>query len=53
MLDTYMDRADRLFCNGHYAVLNDFCYAEFLRHYYLAPHAKENDWQPVNYQTKY
>ena len=44
-----MDRSDRLFCNGHYAVLTDFCYAEFLRYYYyyLASHIKENDWQPV------
>ena len=47
MLDRYMDRPDRLFCNGHYAVLNDYCSAEFLRYYYLAPHIKENDWQPV------
>ena len=31
MLDRYMDRPDRLFCNGHYAVLNDYCSAEFLR----------------------
>ena len=40
-----MGRPDQLFCNGHYAVLNDFCYAEFLRYYYVAPHIKENDWQ--------
>ena len=47
MLDRYMDRPDKLFCNGHYAVLNDFCYVEFLRYYYLAPYIKENDWRPV------
>ena len=47
VLDRYMDRPDQLFCNGHYAVLNDFCYAEFLRYYYVAPHIKENDWQLV------
>ena len=47
MLHRYMDRPDRLFCSGHYAVLNDYCSAEFLRYYYLAPHIKENDWQPV------
>ena len=45
MLDRYMDKPDKLFCNGHYAVLNDFCYVEFLRYYYLAPHIKENDWR--------
>ena len=27
-----MDRPDPLFYNGLYAGLNDFCYAEFLRH---------------------
>ena len=47
ILDRYMNRPDHIFCNGHYAVLNDFCYAEFLRYYYLVPHIKENDWQPV------
>ena len=47
MLDWYMNRPDQLFYHDHYVVLNDFCYAEFLRHYYLAPHIKENDWQPV------
>ena len=47
MLDRYMDRPDRLFCNGQYAVLNDICYAEFLRYYDLAPHIKENDLLPL------
>ena len=47
ILDRYMDRPDKLFCNGHYAVLSDFCYAEFLRYYYLAPHIEENNRQPV------
>ena len=42
-----MNRPDHIFCNGHYAVLNEFCYAEFSRYYYLVPHIKENDWQPV------
>ena len=33
---------------GKYSLLNSFCYAEFLRFYYLAPNAKfkENDYQP-------
>ena len=52
MLDRFMDRPDELFCNGHYAVLNDFCYAEFLRYYYLTSHVKESDWKPVEFQTK-
>ena len=47
ILDRYMDRPDKLFCNGYYAVLSDFCYAEFLRYYYLAPHIEENNRLPV------
>ena len=38
----YMVRQDGLFCKGHYAVLNGFCYTEILRYYYLAPHPKEH-----------
>ena len=47
MLDRYIDTPERLLCNAHYTVVNDFCYAEFLRYYYLAPYIKENDWQPM------
>ena len=48
MLGRYLDRPDKLFCRGHYAVLNDFCYAKFLR-YYVAPNMRKqkNDWQSV------
>ena len=40
MLDSYMERPDGLLCNNHWPVPNNFCYAEFLRYYYLAPHVK-------------
>ena len=43
MLDRYMDRPDESFCDGRYCVLNKFCYAEFLRFYYIVPSANEND----------
>ena len=52
MLDRYMDRPDQLFFNGvlcDYAVLNDFCYAEFLRYYYLAFHIKNMIDNSSNY----
>ena len=42
MLDSYMERPDGPLCNDHWAVPNNFCYTEFLRYYYLAPHVKKN-----------
>ena len=47
MLDRYVDRPDERFCNGRYGVLNKFCYAEFLRFYYIVPSSNENDRQPM------
>ena len=44
MLDRYVDRPDERFSN---VVLNKFCYAEFLRFYYIIPSSNENDWQPM------
>ena len=48
MVDRYIDRPDMTSFGGKYSLLNSFCYAEFLRFYYLAPNAKfkENDYQP-------
>ena len=48
MVDRYIDRPDMTSFGGKYLLLNSFCYAEFLRFYYLAPNAKfkENDYQP-------
>ena len=48
MVDRYIDRLDMTSFSGKYSLLNSFCYAEFLRFYYLAPNAKfkENDYQP-------
>ena len=45
MLDRYVDRPDKNFCNGCYGLLKKFCYAEFLRFYYIVPLANGNDWQ--------
>ena len=46
MLDRYIDRPNSIFANGIYSGLDQFCYAEFLRYYYLAPKPIENDCQP-------
>ena len=47
MLDRYVDGPDENFCNRRYGVLNKFCFAAFLRFYYVVPSANENDWQPM------
>ena len=48
-LDRYMERPDATFKKGKYAVLEEFCYAQFLSYYYLdtkpLPENK-NDCQP-------
>ena len=47
MIDRYIDRPNLSFCGGKYLVLDSFCFADFLRYYYLAPSkSKENDYQP-------
>ena len=46
MIDRYVDRSNSLFANGKYAILDSFCFAEFLRYYCLAPKGIENDCQP-------
>ena len=48
MVDHYIDRPDMTSFAGKCLHLNSFCYADFLRFYYLAPNAKfkENDYQP-------
>ena len=46
MIDRYTDRPNLSFCGGKYSVLDSFCFAEFLRYYYLAPSkSKDNDYQ--------
>ena len=50
MVDRYIDRPNRTFLKGKYRVLDDFCYAEFLAHYYLLPKKSDdsiNDSQPI------
>ena len=43
MLDRYIDSPN---VTGRYTALHKFCYAEFLRYYYLIHSKNENDWQP-------
>ena len=45
MIDRYIDRPNMTFAKGKYAVLDKFCFAEFLRYYYIIP-SKDNDCQP-------
>ena len=52
MLDRYVDGPDESFCNRRYGVLNKFCFAEFLRFYYVVPSANENDWQPAGIKRR-
>ena len=41
------DRPNFTFSSGKYAILDNFCFAEFLRYYYLASgESKDNDYQP-------
>ena len=48
-LDRYVDRPNKSFQKGHYSVLDNICYAEFLAYYVLdtKKHVEtENDCQP-------
>jgi len=50
MLDRYVDRPNREFQHGKYAILDNMCYASFCAHYTLDTKSgvnAENDWQPV------
>jgi len=50
MLDRYVDRPNREFQQGKYAMLDNMCYASFCAHYTLDTKLgvnAENDWQPV------
>ena len=50
MLDRYLDRTDREFQNGKFAVIDSKCLAEFLSFYYLQSKSKpelHNDSKPV------
>ena len=49
MLDRYISRPNSTFANGIYSVLHQFCYAEFLRYYFLSPNPIENDCQPEEF----
>ena len=37
MFDRYLDRPNCTYLNGRYIILDKFCFAEFLAHFYLAP----------------
>ena len=44
MIDRYIGRTNSSFYGG---ILDRFCFAEFLRHYYLAPiKSIDNDYEP-------
>ncbi|XP_057316777.1 uncharacterized protein LOC130657796 [Hydractinia symbiolongicarpus] len=48
MLDRYVDRPNPTFAKGKYAILDQFCYPQFLANYYLAGRFDdENDSQPT------
>ena len=48
MIDRYIDRPNVASRGGKYSILDSFCYAEFLRFYYVASNttSNENDYQP-------
>ena len=50
MIDRYIDGPTSTFLNGRYSILDGFCYAEFVAHYYLLPKNSNdsvNDNQPT------
>ena len=48
MVDWYIDCPNIASFGGKYSILDPFCYADFLRFYYVASNTKftENDYQP-------
>ena len=51
IIDRYIDPTNVKFSNGKYAMLNGFCFAEFLRYYYLVlGESKDNAYQPKTLQ---
>ena len=50
MIDRYIYRPNSTFSKGKYSVLDNFCYAAFVAHYYLLPknfNKSVNDSQPT------
>ena len=52
MVDRYIDRPNATFLNAKYSVLDRFCFAEFLRYYYVTPPKNTNDCQPEELSDK-
>ena len=54
MVSCYIDRPDNVFRQGKFSILNSFCFAEFLRHYYIVSNNenKKNDYQPEQLTDK-
>ena len=54
MVGRYIDRPDSVFRQGKFSILNSFCFAEFLRHYYIVSNNenKKNDYQPEQLTDK-
>ena len=56
MVDRYLERPNYTFSNGKFSILDSFCYAEFVAHYYLLPNNSNdyvNDSQPTVLQELY
>ena len=50
MIDRYIDRPNHTFSSGKFSILDTFCFAEFVAHYYLLPKNSNdsvNDSQPT------
>ena len=47
MLDRYMNRPDVSFASGKYAIVDEMCFAEFLRYYSLRNCRYNSDSQPI------
>ena len=46
MVDRYVDRSDLIFTAVKYVMVDQMCYAEVLRYYYLIYKSMHNDNQP-------
>ena len=47
IIDRYIDRSNWSLDSGKYSALGNFCFAEFLKYYYVpSTNSNENDYQP-------
>ena len=51
MLDRYIDRPNQTIASGKYRMLDTFCFAEFMAHYYLLARIYSHKYQiPKQFQ---